>query len=156
MCDLLSAGLVSPLRNQYPGQRFMDWNFSLPFSLHPNTPPSSLTGVVSLLSPHNEVVTFLAGSDWLTVSTPWFSPVGNFATAMEGTVGCHRQSGCCSFCFVCLCVQHFIHFIFTEQKYIVIKIHKFTSGSIGGYFLPLLFPKHFVFPPSRSWHQKPF
>lgn len=31
-----------------------------------------------------------------------------------------------------------------------------TSGSIGGYFLPLLFPKHFVFPPSRSWHQKPF
>lgn len=31
-----------------------------------------------------------------------------------------------------------------------------TSGSIGGYFLPLLFPKHLVFPPSRSWHQKPF
>ena len=31
-----------------------------------------------------------------------------------------------------------------------------TSESISGYFLPLLFPKHFVFPPSRSWHQNPF
>lgn len=31
-----------------------------------------------------------------------------------------------------------------------------TCGSMGGYFLPLLFPKHFVLPPSRSWHQKPF
>lgn len=30
-----------------------------------------------------------------------------------------------------------------------------TSESIGGYFLPLLFPRHFVFPSSRSWHQKP-
>lgn len=31
-----------------------------------------------------------------------------------------------------------------------------TSGSISGYLRPLLFPKHFVFPPSSSWHQKPF
>lgn len=31
-----------------------------------------------------------------------------------------------------------------------------TSKSISGYFLPLLFPKHLVFPPSSSWHQNPF
>lgn len=30
-----------------------------------------------------------------------------------------------------------------------------TSESIGGYFLPLLFPRHLVFPSSRSWHQNP-
>lgn len=27
---------------------------------------------------------------------------------------------------------------------------------MSGYLLPLLFPKHLVFPPSSSWHQKPF
>ena len=31
-----------------------------------------------------------------------------------------------------------------------------TSVSIAGYFLPLLFPRHLVLPPSSSWHQKPF
>lgn len=31
-----------------------------------------------------------------------------------------------------------------------------TSGSMGGYLRPLLFPRHLVFPPSSSWHQKPF
>lgn len=30
-----------------------------------------------------------------------------------------------------------------------------TSGSIGGYFLPLLFPRHFVLPSSNNWHQNP-
>lgn len=31
-----------------------------------------------------------------------------------------------------------------------------TSKSISGYFRPLLFPRHLVFPPSSSWHQNPF
>lgn len=31
-----------------------------------------------------------------------------------------------------------------------------TSVSMSGYRRPLLFPKHLVFPPSSSWHQKPF
>lgn len=88
------------------------------------------------------------------------TPVGNFATAMEGSVGCHCQSDCCVF-FFCLSLFktfHSMHISFFPPWaliYFNLK-YKFTSGSIGGYFLPLLFPKHFVFPPSRSWHQKPF
>lgn len=31
-----------------------------------------------------------------------------------------------------------------------------TEESMSGYFLPLLFPRHLVFPPSNSWHQNPF
>lgn len=31
-----------------------------------------------------------------------------------------------------------------------------TSNFISEYLFPLLFPRHLVFPPSRSWHQKPF
>lgn len=39
---------------------------------------------------------------------------------------------------------------------VILAVNDRTSGSMSGYLRPLLFPKHLVFPPSSSWHQKPF
>lgn len=47
--------------------------------------------------------------------------------------------------------------VYTAHLLLLTNLRKLlTEESMSGYFLPLLFPRHFVFPPSNSWHQNPF